>query len=306
MRGDFDPLTILKVAGIIKSRKIDFIFTNMDKELRFAGIAARLVNKKNVICLKGVDRPLKNNLRYRFTYNSLASKIVVNSEATKNSLLESAPWLNLNRIRVIYHGINPDEFLPEATEDLRNTLGIPLHNPLIGFVGRLNIQKGITYILQAFEKVLKRIPETHLLMVGEGDLKEKIETTAKDKGFSNNIHIVGFRDDIPNVMRTIDLLILPSVWEGFGIVLIEAMASQKPCITTDISSMPEIVVNGKTGVVVPPKNAGQLSEAIIDLIGNPSKANKMGIQGRKVVEAKFTLKKMIDQYEQLFSEMQYS
>jgi glycosyltransferase involved in cell wall biosynthesis len=304
MRGDFDPITILKVARILKKKKIDFILTNMDKELRFAGLAARLVNKKNVICLKGVDRPLKNNLRYRLTYNLLASKVVVNSNATKNSLLKSAPWLQSDKIRVIYHGIDPILFSHKKTKDLRAELGIHLQHPLIGFVGRLNVQKGVTYLLQAFEQVLKQTPEAELLIVGEGDLKKDIETTAKEKGFRNSIHLVGFRDDIPNVMSTIDLLILPSVWEGFGIVLIEAMAAEKPCVTTNISSMPEIVINGKTGYVVPPENSGKLAEAIIELVQDPLKANGMGSEGKKVVQTKFTLKKMIDQYEHLFSEYQ--
>ncbi len=302
MRGDVDPFTIIKMAGILRRKKIDIILTNLEKELRISGIAALFAGVKAVISRKGVDLPIKNRLQYRFTYNKLASVIVANSQATKKTVLKNAPWLNQDKISVIYNGCDPELFSKENTKDLRDELGIPQQFPLIGFVGRLNVQKGIVYILEAFEQVFEKIPSAQLLMVGTGDLKEEIETTAKEKGFSRNIHLIGFRDDIPNVMRTIDLLILPSVWEGFGIVLIEAMAAEKPCVTTNISSMPEIVIDGQTGIVVPSKDANKLADAIINLILNPSLAKKMGGEGKKVVQAKFTLQKMISRYEQLFYE----
>ncbi len=300
MSGDFDPFTIVKLVRILRENKIDIILTNMDKELRLSGIAARLTDVKAVICRKGIDYPLKNNPRYRFTYNRLATHIVANSEATKYTMLKNAPWLDQSKISVIYNGINPDLYTQENTNNLRRELGIPDESALIGFVGRLNIQKGITYILQAFERLVETIPKAHLLMVGTGDLKNKIESVAKEKKFINNIHLAGFRDDIPDVMRTIDFLILPSVWEGFGTVLIEAMASEKPCITTKISSMPEIVEDDRTGLVIPPKNADELYKAMRSLIQNPLKAKDMGREGRKVVLNRFTLCKMADQYEQLF------
>ena len=293
IRGDLDPFVILKMISILRSKEIEIILTNMDKELRLSGIAARFAKVKAVICRKGIDYPLKNNLRYRLTYNWLAKVIVANSNATKKTILKNAPWLDKSRAIVIYNGIDPELFSKKNTCNLRKELRIPNEAPIIGFVGRLNVQKGITYILQAFKKVLRIIPTAQLVMVGEGDLKEEIETVVKENNYSKNIHLFSFRDDIPNMMRTIDLLILPSVWEGFGTVLIEAMASEKPCITTNISSMPEIVEEGKTGYLVPPKNPDKLSEAIIDLIQNPLKAIEMGREGKKVVLAKFNLKKMI-------------
>ena len=302
MRGDVDPFTILKLIGILRKKKIDIILTNVEKELRISGLASIFAGVKAVISRKGVDLPIKNRLQYRFTHNKLASVIVANSQATKKTLLKNAPWLNQDKISVIYNGIDPELFSIENTRDLRDELGIPQQIPLIGFVGRLNVQKGIVYILEAFEKVFENIPAAQLLMAGTGDLRNEIETIAKEKGFSRNIHLIGFRDDIPNVMRTIDLLILPSVWEGFGIVLIEAMAAEKPCVITNISSMPEIVIDGQTGIVVPSKDANKLADAIINLIHNPSLAKKMGGEGKKLVQNKFTLQKMISRYEQLFYE----
>ena len=300
MKGDFDPVTILQIFWILKKKEIDVILTNMDKELRLAGIAARLAKVRTVICRKGIDFPLKNNLRYRFTYNKLATKIVANSLATKTTLLENAPWLNPARIHVIYNGINPDLYLDNATRDLRKELNIPNHVPLVGFVGRLNVQKGISYLLEAFDNIAKENSRVQFLVAGDGDLKDEMISFAKEKGFYKRLTFTGFRKDIANVMRTIDILVLPSLWEGFGIVLIEAMAAKKPCITTQISSMPEIVGHNVTGLVVPPKDIKSLTSAMLKLINDEQLAKQMGENGRKLVMEKFSLDKMIEDYEQLF------
>ncbi|MFH1941979.1 MAG: glycosyltransferase family 4 protein [bacterium] len=300
IRGDFDPITIVRVARFIKQNRIHVILTNMDKELRFAGMAAKLTGVKLVISLKGVDRPLKNRLHYRFTYKSLATTIVVNSEATKRTLLRSASWLSPDRVRVLYHGIDPVLFSDERTTDLRAELRIPPRVPLMGFVGRFNVQKGIIYLLHAFKMVLDEIPNAHLLMAGEGDLKDTIIAFAAANGCSDRLHLTGFRRDIANVMRTMDMLVLPSLWEGFGIVLIEAMAAKKPCVAARTSSIPEIVVHNDTGIIVPPKDAPSLARAMIALIKDKALAASMGLKGWKVVQEKFRLDRMIDDYEALF------
>ena len=165
-----------------------------------------------------------------------------------------------------------------------------------------NIQKGITYLLEAFFAVLQDIPAAHLLLVGDGELKADIELFRREKNIEDNLHLVGFQDDIPSIMRTIDVLVLPSLWEGFGIVLIEAMAARKPCITTQVSSMPEIVIHDETGLVVPPKNSDRLADAIGTIINDKKLARKYGKKGRDIVKGKFTLEHMIQKYEDVFME----
>ena len=300
IRGDFDPVTIFQLTKIMRHRNTDIVLTNMDKELRISGIASRFGGKPIVFSRRGIDTPLKNKLHYRFTYNSLADLIVANSKATKKTLLNNAPWLDADRIHVIYNGIEPDWFQKHRTKDLRTSLGVPASATIIGFVGRLNVQKGIVYLLDAFKMVADRFENVHLLMAGDGDLEATINAFGDKNGLTDRIHLLGFRNDTPNIMRTINMLVLPSLWEGFGIVLIEAMAAGKPCITTKVSSMPEIVVHEETGFVVPPKDVAQLADAMIKLIQNPALAKTMGESGKKVVDEKFTLNRMINNYETLF------
>lgn len=298
-KGDFDPPSVYKLNRIINTRKIDIIITNMHKEQRLCGAAAKMSGNAKVISVRHVDIPIKNNLYYRFTYNTLTDKVVVNSFATKNTLLSSASWLRQDKIKVIYHGIDTKLFAVSG-KSTREELNIPNDKPVIGFVGRLNVQKGIVYMMDAFKIIKGKIPDAQLLIAGTGDLYEEIVKKSDEYGYSNSVYLLGFREDIPDILNSIDVLLLPSLWEGFGLVLIEAMACGKPCVTTSVSSMPEIVEDGVSGFILPPKDPAALAEACCKLLTNPQLADDMGKQGKWIVNEKFTLKKMIYEYEDLF------
>jgi glycosyltransferase involved in cell wall biosynthesis len=299
MRGDFDPLAIWQVYCLIKRLRVQVVVTNMDKELRFAGLAARLAGVRAIFPRRGIDYPLKDRWRYRFAYTRLASMVIANSEATARALLRNAPWLPRERIVVIYNGVDPTPFAT-ARPALRREYRLPPRATVIGFVGQLDERKGIHYLLPAFRQVHRRHPEAVLLMVGEGPLRQWIVNTVRDYGLEDAVILAGFRDDIPAVMRSLDMLVLPSLWEGFGIVLIEAMAAGKPVVSTAVSSMPEIVVDGTTGLLVPPADAEALAHALCVLLEDRELAQKLGRAGRTRVEQYFADKRMVCQLEELF------
>ena len=301
--GDFDPFTIFKIASIYRKRKIDITIANVGKDIRLAGLAAKFVSDISVIALHQVDRKIKNNWRYRFTYDSLADLIVVNSFATKNTLLKSTPWLLDKKIKVVHHGIDLNKFSELNTIDLREQLGLSENDFIIGFVGRLSIQKGIKYMLDAFRMVADELKNVHLVIAGTGELEGMVKEFATKFNLERKIHLLGFRNDIPALMRTFDILLLPSLWEGFGIVLIEAMASGKPIVATNASSIPEIVKDGWNGILVPPENAEAISDALKKLISEPELQIKFAEEGLKIIQEKFTIDRMISDYESIFHEI---
>ncbi|HOZ22504.1 MAG TPA: glycosyltransferase family 4 protein [bacterium] len=300
VRGDFGPLTICRAARLLRRHGYRIVLTNMDKELRFMGIAARLAGGCRVVARRGIDYPLKNRLRYRFSYNVLASAVIANSKATRNSLLRNAPWLSPERVHVIYNGIDPRPFAAPGEGNFRRSLGVEAGVPLVGFVGQLDERKGVEWLLPAFAALHRDFPASRLVMVGEGPMREWINSWSREHGLADALLLPGFSSRIEEVMRDIDLLVLPSLWEGFGIVLIEAMAAAKPCITTRVSSMPEIVVDGETGRVVPVRDSDALAAALIEVVGDPARAAEWGEAGRRRVERCFTLERMVDQLESLF------
>jgi glycosyltransferase involved in cell wall biosynthesis len=299
VRGDFGPLTILRTALILKRNKIQVLLTNMDKELRFAGCAAKIAGHCVVIPRRGIDYPLKNKMHYRFSYVKLADCVIANSIATKKTLLRNAPWLPAQKVHVIYNGIDPEPFFSTRHSHVRKDASIPGNGKIVGFVGQLDERKGIRCLLQAFQKAVKKV-NAYLLLSGTGPLQESIIKFASETDLSERIALIGFCDHIEKVMSAIDVLVLPSLWEGFGIVLIEAMAAGKPVITTAVSSMPEIVLDGITGRVVAVNDTDQLAGAIIEILSDKKKMLLWGKNGRQRVLDHFTLVKMVDQLEELF------
>lgn len=299
-RGDFDPFTIARLAWFMKRERIDVVLTNMDKELRLGGVAAKIAGVPAVIPRRGIDYPLKNRWRYRFAYNVLAARVIANSEATKQALLQNAPWLDPKRIVVIYNGIDLQPFLHPSPRCWRTEWGVPREAPLLGFVGQLDERKGIDVLLSAFGRIRRQIPQARLVLVGRGPLHEMIASEARRQNWGDAVLLPGFVDDVVGVMQAIDILLLPSLWEGFGIVLIEAMAAGKPAISTNTSSMKEIIVDGQTGYLVPPGDAEALANRAIKLLQNPAQHEQFGNAARRRVAELFTLERMIDQLENLF------
>jgi len=299
-RGDFGPVAVLRLAGWMRREAIEVVLTNMDKELRLGGIAAKIARVPVVIARRGIDYPLKNRRRYRLAYNVLATSIIANSHATKRALLRNAPWLDPQRITVIYNGIDPGPFSKPTGRSLRREWGVPEGAPLIGFVGQLDQRKGISVLLSAFDRVHARMPAARLVLVGHGPLRHLVESEARRRGWGEAALLPGFMEDIPSVMQAIDLLVLPSLWEGFGLVLIEAMAAGKPAISTATSSMPEIIDDGLTGYLVPPGDAESLAKRTLELLENPTLRERLGRAARQRVSELFTMERMVDQLEELF------
>jgi glycosyltransferase involved in cell wall biosynthesis len=315
-RGDFDPITIFHLAWWMKRERIEVVLTNMDKELRLGGIAARIATVPAIIPRRGIDYPLKNRWQYRFAYNTLATIIIANSNATRKALLRHAPWLDPERIEVIYNGVDVQPFLQLSHDtphnnqnkkfrNLRHEWGIQEKAPLLGFVGQLDKRKGIDVLLSAFHIIRRQVPEARLVLVGRGPLQEMVKNEARNLGWytpegDNAVLLPGFIDDVVGVMRAIDVLLLPSFWEGFGIVLIEAMAASKPVISTNTSSMPEIVVDGHTGYLVSPGDTEALASRTIELLQNSVLRERFGRAGCQRAIEYFTLERMIDNLENLF------
>ncbi len=298
---DFGLFNILRLWFFMRRHRIDVVLTNMDKELRIGGVAARLANVPAIIPRRGIDYPLKDRWRYRFAYNILATNIIANSQATKRTLLRRAPWLNPDRVEVIYNGIDPSRFNTPTGRDLRREWGIDDATPLLGFVGQLDERKGIGVLLTAFRDIMQAIPTARLVMVGRGPLQEMVESEIKMFGWQDAIVLPGFEDDIASVMQAIDVLLLPSYWEGFGIVLIEAMAAGKPAISTLTSSMPEIVADGETGFLIEPGDAEALAQRSVELLKDGALRKQFGAAAQERVREMFTLDNMISRLEKYFA-----
>jgi len=192
------------------------------------------------------------------------------------------------KLRLIPLGIELEKYRAvKSPREVRQLLGISERTPLLGTVGRLEIAKGQCYLLEAMPLILEQVPTAMLVMVGEGRQRKDLETRIRKLGISGQVLMTGFRDDLYDILNAIDLFVLPSLWEGLGMVLLEAMAFKKPVVASRVGGVTDVVDNGVNGLLVPPRDPAALAGAVIELLKEPARRVLMGEQGRNKVQTRF-------------------
>lgn len=174
---------------------------------------------------------------------------------------------------------------------------------LIGTVCRFHPQKGLHYLIAAFAALLECIPQAHLVLVGDGELRQALEEQAQALGVAAQITFTGFRTDVPAILAQLDLFVLPSLWEGLPLVLLEAMAARLPVVATAVGGTPELVVDGETGILVPPADVEALTTAMQQLLSAQDLRQRMGQKGRLRVEQEFSAAKAVRETTALYEQL---
>lgn len=207
-------------------------------------------------------------------------------------------------IITVHMGINLERFSPDKIDKYKykKIFGID-QCPVVGTVARFVPNKGLKCLLRAAALVLKEIPETKFLLVGDGPERNELEALSRELAISQNLIFPGFRDDIQELMALMDVFCLPTHGEGFGVVFAEAMAMKVPVVASLVPSVPEVVENGKTGILVPPERHELFAQALLSIIKDPDKGREMGKAGRERVEKYFDERLMFQKTSQIYQEL---
>ncbi|MEM2661460.1 MAG: glycosyltransferase family 4 protein [Nitrososphaeria archaeon] len=288
IRKSYDVKAIYYTVKLIKKLNIDIINTHSGKDTYIAGVAGKISNKKLLIVR---TRHLALPITSTFSYIYLTDIIVTVSEYVRSYLINRG--INPEKVYVVPTGIDIDKFNPDLVKsNLKKELGLSERNPLVGTVAVLRKKKGHHILLEAIPEVLKHIPETVFVFVGNGPQRKNIEEKIKQYGLSKSVIMLGHRDDIPQILKSIDLFVLPTLQEALGTSFLEAMAMGKPVVGSDVDGVREIIDNGVNGYLVAPNNPYLLASKIIELLKKPNLAYQMGQLGRKKVKDKYTLTHM--------------
>ena len=233
------------------------------------------------------DKKKLTRLAYRNT------KVIAVGEMVKKNLMEYFE-IPKEQVCVIHNAVKPfdSNIMPIKVLYQEHTNG----NVLIGNIGRLSEQKGMTYFIEAAEITARTHPEARFIIVGEGEEKEQLHAQVKAKGLQGKILFLGYRSDIQNVMSQLDFVVLSSLWEGLPLTPIEAYSVGKTVIGTAVDGTPEIIRDGVDGYLVEPRNPMQLAEKMNELIENPEMRESMGIQAMKRYRDEFSFEKLSERY----------
>ena len=206
--------------------------------------------------------------------------------------------LPAERVSVIHNGIPLEPYLGARDDALRRML-TPDDAPLLLTVARLHAQKGIPFLLGA----LARLPRVRLAIAGDGPDRVALESESARLGISDRVRMLGEREDVAALLAACDLFVLPSLFEGLPVSVLEAMASARPVIATDVGGTTEVVSHGETGLLVPPEDAGSLADAITTLLEDPVLAARLAARGRALVEREFSATVMSERVAQLYDQL---
>lgn len=243
-------------------------------------------------------------LAYRLLYRLGAYWVdgfIAVSDEVRTSILENIGPVD-NKITTIANGVDVPRYQqPVDKRAIRRQLGLAGDARLLIMVGTFKEQKGHCYLVQSASSLLPNFPELHILLVGDGELRDRLELQVEALGLSERIHFLGNRSDVPELLAASDCFVLPSLWEGLPMALIEAMACGLPIVATEVSGSKQVMVSGETGLLVPPGDALQLTEALTRLLSDPAQAREMGTAARRRVETEFSARKQADEHVALFN-----
>ena len=200
------------------------------------------------------------------------------------------------KIEIIRNSVDLRRFSTERGDGLRKDLGIDSNRPIVLTLARLDPQKGLYELLDA----AVRVPSAIFVVAGEGPERERLENRARSLGISGRVHFLGHREDVPELLAASDVFVLPSLFEGLPLSVLEAMAAGKPVIATAIGGTREAVRDGETGLLVPPHDAAALADAIRSVSSDPPLAARLGAAGQERARREFSAERMVRQVEQLY------
>jgi glycosyltransferase involved in cell wall biosynthesis len=282
MRHALDLPALLALRRLMAGRGVDVVHTHSSVDSWVASLAARslglpVVRSRHV----AIAVPRRRALPYH-----LADRIITSGDAVRQVLV--AAGVAADRVVSVPPGVDTERFHPAVSGDaVRKELG--LTGPVVGLVADLRGSKGHQYFLQAARLVRDARPQVRFLVVGDGVGRDRVRQLVADLGLGDVVVMTGFRHDIPEVMAALDVLTLPSIRsEATSQVIVQALAVGRPVVATTVGGSPELVRDGETGRLVPPRDAAALARAILDLLDAPAEARRLALAGQREVRARFS------------------
>jgi glycosyltransferase involved in cell wall biosynthesis len=296
------PLSIIRLARLLRREKVSLLHAHCFDPTFIGLIAAQLARVRFVFTRHHSDHNIRLNARWHTRIDSWCARradhVIAVSEATRQIMteIENVPS---HQVSVIYNGMEPlREAEPEGVTRARQEFDLSQERVCL-MLARLHEEKGHRFLFDAIPDITSRVGPVSFLLAGDGPHRGKLEADVQARGLQNVVRFLGRRDDVPELISLASIVVLPSLAESFGFTLLEAMSLSKPVVGSTTGGIPEVVVDGETGLLVPPADSRALANAICDVLENPVRAQAFGEEGRRRA-ALFTFERMIGGYESVY------
>jgi L-malate glycosyltransferase len=292
-RTEMDLGAAWRLSRLIKQLQPDIIHAHDPHGVAMAALALSMSTqlvKPPLVASRRVDFHLKGTSLSRWKYRQVDCFICA-SEAIRQLLIsDGVPEASAV---TVHEGIDLERVAAAPPAKLHEELWLPHHAPVVGNVAALVPHKGQRHLVEAAALVVRRVPDARFVIAGEGELRPALERQIKEHHLEKHVLLAGFRPDVLSLHKTFDIFVMSSVTEGLGTSLLDAMACGKPVVATAAGGIPEVVVDGETGFIVPPRDHEGMAEAIVRLLKDPALRDRLGRAGRARVQKRFSAGRMI-------------
>jgi glycosyltransferase involved in cell wall biosynthesis len=314
-----DMIRILKsLAVLVEKHNIDIVQTHLLRSLDFLVLLLLYTTNLRVVLwtfhnasfeltadklprYRWLLTPKKYSHRFLYRLASrLSSGFIAVSDKVEKAMVQTIGPIQ-DKITVICNGVDVKRY-PEPVDKVRvrSQLKLKANARLVSVVATLKEQKGHRYLMEAMTSIVPRYPDLHILFIGDGELREELQAQVQRLNLDDHVHFLGNRSDVPELLAASDLFVLPSLWEGLPMALLEAMATGLPIVATEVSGTVQAMVPNETGILVPPGDAQRLVKAIEQVLSDPARAQEMGAAARRRVEAEFSAQEQADEHLALY------
>lgn len=303
-KAGFRPSTVIALARRFRREHVRVVHCHNAAPLLYGAVAGRLAGAAVIYTAHGMKT---SGSRQPVTLDrlGLVDAFVTVSDDARRIALESAGG-NATRVRTIVNGVDIRAYRraqADARTRVRRSLGLPDDAFVFGIVARLSAAKDHDNLFRAFAALAAADPRVRLVVVGDGELRTGLEQVVRELHMNERIVMTGSREDIPALVGAFDAFVLSSYTEGLAMTLLEAMAAELPIVATSVGGNAEVVVDGETGLVVPPRDTARLADALRWMSSHTTEARAMGARGRERALARFSIEAMVAAYEDAYDQV---
>jgi glycosyltransferase involved in cell wall biosynthesis len=294
-RSEFDVHAAWQLAKVFKDAQPEVVHAHDPMAVALTAMALQMKNgltrRPLVVAARRVDFHLKRHAFSKWKYHQV--DVFIAASQLIASMLED-DGIPRDKITVVHDGVNTSAIDKTPEADARAAFWLAKGAPLVGNVAALAAHKGQKHLVAAAAKVVREIPDARFVILGEGELRAALEKQIKDLGLERHVVLGGFRSDAVALMKSFDIFAMSSVTEGLGSVILEAMACRRAVVASRAGGIPEAVVGGETGLLVPPADDSALAAGIVKLLKDAPLRERLGAAGRARVDAEFSVAKMVE------------
>lgn len=294
-RGEVDLSAAWRLSRVIRRLAPDVIHAHEPHAVAMASTALSILSpapRPPLLASRRIVSPMAKNSFSRWKYSQIDC-FIVNSVAIRERL--AAEGIPLAKVAIVHEGVDVERIVRMPAANVHAEFYLPTHAPVVGNVAALVPQKGHHHLIEAAALVIREVPDARFIIVGDGELRESLERQIRDKHLERHIFLAGFRADARELTKGFDIFALSSIVEGMCAALIDAMAASKPAVATDAGAVSEVMVDGQTGFLVPPRDHAEMAARLVALLEDAGLRSRMGGAALARVRELFTVERMVEE-----------